>query len=155
MVSRCPPFWKFDTVDPTLPWFTQSCMKKQKWKFAKVGTTVHDNIFEVLIMGLLSYLYSRLPSVLFYRHHGTTSHIGSCWHVFLGGSWLGVRVTIHLVTIRFVLRYTACDTLHDTIFAIHVSDISFIQELSIGVDLRDSIYMARLVTVWSVICFFF
>ena len=24
-------------------------------------------------------------------------------------------VTIHLVTIRFVLRYTACDTLHDTI----------------------------------------
>ena len=32
-------------------------------------------------------------------------------------------VTIHLVTIRFVLRYTACDTLHDTIFAIHISDI--------------------------------
>ena len=32
-------------------------------------------------------------------------------------------VTIHLVTIRFVSRYTACDTLHDTIFAIHISDI--------------------------------
>ena len=33
-------------------------------------------------------------------------------------------VTIHLVTIRFVLRYTACDTLHDTILAIHMSDSS-------------------------------
>ena len=49
-------------------------------------------------------------------------------------------VTIHLVTIRFVLRYTACDTLHDMIFAIHISDILFIQELSIGEDLGDKIY---------------
>ena len=49
-------------------------------------------------------------------------------------------VTIHLVTIRFVLWYTACDTLHDTIFAIHISDILFIQELSIGEDLGDRIY---------------
>ena len=46
MVPRCPPFWKFDTVDPTSPWFTRSCMKTHDWKFAKVGATVHDNIFE-------------------------------------------------------------------------------------------------------------
>ena len=49
-------------------------------------------------------------------------------------------VTIHLVTIRFVLRYTACDTLHDTMFAIHISDILYIQKLSIGEDLGDRIY---------------
>ena len=48
--------------------------------------------------------------------------------------------TIHLVTIRFILRYTACDTLHDTIFAIYMSDILFIQELSIGENLGDRIY---------------
>ena len=34
-----------------------------------------------------------------------------------GSLCIGVRgVTIHLVTIRFVLRYTACDTFHDTYF---------------------------------------
>ena len=49
-------------------------------------------------------------------------------------------VTIHLVTIRFVLQYTASDTLHDTIFAIHISDILFILELSIAEDLGDRIY---------------
>ena len=49
-------------------------------------------------------------------------------------------VTIHLVMIRFVLRYNACDTLHDTIFTIHILDILFIQELSIGEDLGDKIY---------------
>ena len=38
MVSRHPPFWKFNTVDPTSPWFTRSCMKSHKWKFAKLGT---------------------------------------------------------------------------------------------------------------------
>ena len=65
MVPRRPPFWKFDT-------------------FAKVRATVHDNIFEVLIVGSLSYLYSWLPIALFYMHRGT-SHIGTCWHVFLGG----------------------------------------------------------------------
>ena len=42
--------------------------------------------------------------------------------------------------IRFVLRYTASDTLHDTIFAIHISDILFILELSIAEDLGDRIY---------------
>ena len=52
-------------------------------------------------------------------------------------STLGHRgVTIHLVTIRFVLRYTACDILNDTIFTIHISDILYIQELSIGEDFR-------------------
>ena len=50
-------------------------------------------------------------------------------------------VTIHLVTIRFVLQYTVSDTLHDTIFAIHISDIIFIQELSIDEDLGDKIYV--------------
>ena len=49
-------------------------------------------------------------------------------------------VTIHLVMIRFVLRYTACNILSDTIFAIHISDILFILELSIGEDLGDRIY---------------
>ena len=86
MVPRRPPFWKFDTVDPTSPWFTRSCMKTHEWTFAKVGATVHDNIFEVLIAGSLSYLYSWLPIALFYMHRGT-SHIGklsSCWHVFSG-----------------------------------------------------------------------
>ena len=58
-------------------------------------------------------------------------------------------VTIHLVTIRFVLWYTACDTLHDTIFAIHISDILFIQELSIG----ERKFVVRLVTACSVIIF--
>ena len=42
--------------------------------------------------------------------------------------------------IQFELRYTACDTLRDTIFAIHISDILFIHELSIGEDLGDRIY---------------
>ena len=83
MVPRRPPFWKFDTVDPTSPWFTRSCMKTHEWTFAKVGTTVHDNISEVLIAGSLSYLYSWLPIALFYLYRGT-SHIGSCWHVFSG-----------------------------------------------------------------------
>ena len=68
-------------MDPTSPWFTRSCMKSHEWTFAKLGTTVHDNIFEVLIAGSLSYLYSWLPTALFYLHRGR-SHIGSCWHVF-------------------------------------------------------------------------
>ena len=76
MVPRRPPFWKFDTVDPTSPWFTRSCMKTHEWTFAKVGETVHDNICEVLIAGSLSYLYSWLPIALFYMHCGT-SHIGN------------------------------------------------------------------------------
>ena len=45
---------------------------------------IHDNIFKVLIAGSLSYLYSWLPTVLFYLHRGT-SLIGSCWHVSRGG----------------------------------------------------------------------
>ena len=90
MVPRRPPFWKFDTVDPTSPWFTRSCMKTHKWTFAKVGATVHDNIFEVLIAGSLSYLYSWLLIALFYMHRGT-SHIGSCWQVFSGRAGLSFR----------------------------------------------------------------
>ena len=81
--SQCPPFWKFDTVDPTSPWFTRSCMKSHEWTFAKLGKTVHGNIFGVLIAGSLSSLYSWLPTALFYLHRGT-SHIGSCRHVFSG-----------------------------------------------------------------------
>ena len=94
MVPRRPPFWKFDTVDPTSPWFTRSCMKTHEWTFAKVGATVHDNIFEVLIAGLLSYLNSWLPIALFYLHHGT-SHIGSCWHVFSGRAAIGLSFREH------------------------------------------------------------
>ena len=93
MVPRRPPFWKFDTVDPTSHWFTQSCMKSHEWTFGKLGTTVHDNIFEVLMVGSLSYLYSWLPTALFYLHRGkshTGSHIGSCWHVFSGRAALGL-----------------------------------------------------------------
>ena len=74
----------------TSPWFTRSCMKTHEWTFAKVGATVHDNIFEVLIAGSLSYLYSWLPIALFYMHRGT-SHIGSCWHVFLWRARLSFR----------------------------------------------------------------
>ena len=75
--------------DPTSPWFTRSCMKNHEWTFAKLGTTVHDNIFEVLIAGSLSSLYSWLPTALFYLHHGT-NHIGSCWHFFSGRAALGL-----------------------------------------------------------------
>ena len=49
-------------------------------------------------------------------------------------------VTIHLVTIRYVLQYTACDTLHDMITSIQISDILRIQELSIDKILEDRIY---------------
>ena len=94
MVPTRPPFWKFDTVDPTSPWFTRSCMKTHEWTFAKVGTTVHDNISEVLIAGSLSYLYSWLPIALFYLHRGT-SHIGSCWHVFSGRAAIGLSFREH------------------------------------------------------------
>ena len=64
-------------------------MKSHEWTFTKLGTTAHDNIFEVLIAGSLSSLYSWLPTALFYLHRGT-SHIGSCWHVFLGRAALGL-----------------------------------------------------------------
>ena len=77
MVPRRPPFWKFDTVDPTSPWFTRSCMKTHEWTFAKVGATVHDIIFAVLIAGSLSYLYSWLPITLFYMHRGTSHQVSS------------------------------------------------------------------------------
>ena len=61
--------------------------------------------------------------------------------IVLFGKSVGTRgVTIHLVMIWFVLQYTACDTFHDTIFAIYISDILFIQELSIDKDLWDRIY---------------
>ena len=90
MVPRRPPFWKFDTVDPTSPWFTRSCMKTHQWTFAKVGATVHDNIFEVLIAGSLSYLYSWLPIALFYMHRGT-SHIGKLLTCFSGRAGLSFR----------------------------------------------------------------
>ena len=40
--------------------------------------------FRSLIAGSLSYLYSWLPTALFYLHQGT-SLIGSCWHVSRGG----------------------------------------------------------------------
>ena len=90
--SQRPPFWKLYTVDPTSLWFTRSCMKSHEWTFAKLGTTAHDNIFEVLIVGSLSSLYSWLPTALFYLHR-RTSHIGSC-HVFSGrvapGAGLGL-----------------------------------------------------------------
>ena len=87
--SQRPPFWKLYTVDPTSPWFTRSCMKSHEWTFTKLGTTTHDNIFEVLIAGSLSSLYSWLPTALFYLHRGT-SHIGSCWHIFSGRTALGL-----------------------------------------------------------------
>ena len=49
-------------------------------------------------------------------------------------------VMIHLDTLRLVLWYTACDTLHNTIFVIHISDILLIHELSISEDLGNRIY---------------
>ena len=71
MVPRHPPFWKFDTVDTTSLWFTRSCTKTHEWTFVKVGATVYDNIFEVLIAGSLSYLYSWFPIAFFYLYCGT------------------------------------------------------------------------------------
>ena len=41
------------TVNPTSPWFTRSCMKSHEWTFAKVGTTVHDNIFRSFDRGIV------------------------------------------------------------------------------------------------------
>ena len=58
--------------------------ESHKRTFTRVDKAVHDNIFEVLIAGSLSYLYSWLPIALFYLHRGT-SLIGSCWHVYRGG----------------------------------------------------------------------
>ena len=40
----------------------------------------------------------------------------------------------------YLLQYTACDTLHDRILVIHISDMLLIQELSIGEDWRDKIH---------------
>ena len=53
---------------------------------------VYDNIFEVLFAGSLSYLYSWLPTALFYLHRGT-SLIQSCWHVSRGGRPLASHFT--------------------------------------------------------------
>ena len=58
-------------------------------------------------------------------------------------------VTIHLVTIRFLLRYNACNTFHDTIFVIHISDVLLIQDQLIRTE--ETGLMFRLVTVCSVI----
>ena len=44
MVPRHLPFWKFDSVNPTSPWFTRWCMKSYGWTFAKFRTIVHENI---------------------------------------------------------------------------------------------------------------
>ena len=41
--------------------------------------------------------------------------------------------------IRLIMWYTNCDTLHEKIFAMHIADILFIQELAIGKDLGDRI----------------
>ena len=61
-------------------------------------------------------------------------------------------VTIHLVMIRLVLRYTACDTFHDTIFVIHISDVLLIQDQLIKTE--ETGFMFRLVTVCTVIYFY-
>ena len=65
-------------------WNARSCMKSHERTFTKVDKAVHDNIFEVLIAGSLSNLYSWLPIALFYLHRGT-SLIGRYWHVSWGG----------------------------------------------------------------------
>ena len=55
MVPRHLPFWKFDTVDPTSPWFTRSCMKSQNGqsrKLAQLSMTIFSKFWS------LSYLYS-------------------------------------------------------------------------------------------------
>ena len=61
-------------------------------------------------------------------------------------------VTLHLVTIRFILRYTASDILNDTKFAIHISDIFSYGNYQL-VKTKETGFMVRLVTVCSVICF--
>ena len=71
------------TVDLILLWFTQLCMESDQWKFTKVSTAVHDNIFGVLIAWLVSYLYSWLLSTLLYLHHGTSHIVNN----FTGGFW--------------------------------------------------------------------
>ena len=43
-------------------------------------------------------------------------------------------LTIHAIMMQFISRYTACDTLNNMMFAIHISELLFIQELSVGED---------------------
>ena len=76
-------------------WFTWLCMKSHERTFAKVDQAVHDNIFEALIAGSLSYLHSWLPTALFYLHRGTSLMIGSCWHVSRGRAALGLSFREH------------------------------------------------------------
>ena len=49
-------------------------------------------------------------------------------------------VTMHSVMMQFILSYTACHTLHDTILDIHIFNTLFTQELSIGEDWRVRIH---------------
>ena len=68
--------------------------EKSQTDIREVDKAVHDNIFEVLIAGSLLYLYSWLPTALFYLHR-ETSIIGSCWHVSRGAATLGLSFREH------------------------------------------------------------
>ena len=92
---RHPPFWKFDIVDPTLSWFTWSCMKSHERTFAKVDKAVHDNIFEVLIVGSLSYLYSWLLTVLFFLPAARNKSHRKLLTCFSGRAALGLSFCEH------------------------------------------------------------
>ena len=78
-------------------------------------------------------MYDHINGLVQERHNSIANALELCLSCANPSNIRGV--TIHLVMIRFVLRYTACNTFHDTIFAIHISDILFIQELSIDKDL--------------------
>ena len=60
---------------------------------------------------------------------------------------------MHLVTIRFVLRYTACDAFYDTICAIHFL-IFYLYRNYQMMKTYETGSMVKLVTVYSMISFF-
>ena len=61
------------------------------------------------------------------------------WNL-VGHLMLTKDVMIQSVMIWFILRYTAFHNLHNAIFVIYISDISFMQELSIVEDWRKRIH---------------
>ena len=121
-------------------WINTSCeFIMNDW----VTTTKHSTTKPcAFFLGYTVHPRNYVPALLWLGTNSFTHIFQGCFTGTAINIWLPSTrgVTIHLVTIRFVLRYTACDILHDTIFAIHISDILFIQELSICEDLGDRIY---------------
>ena len=132
--------WQFCLLERTTNWTVCMCMYYQTIENHAVHTLCPSSICCPSVMIFPCFLYEWHLNLLVFETKANTP--AWCQQLYILTLWgLVIRgVTIHLVTIRFVLRYTACDILHDTIFAMHISDILFIQELSICEDLGDRIY---------------